>query len=167
MKLSKKIIILFLVMFILSIYYGYTKIISTKYPLSKIKPNKIESVELYNENNYLTYNADDKEGKKILKLIKKLTEEGTFTSHNKSYKYNDNFTKDIISKNPKNDFIKISFTSNEKLYLKNTIIFCTYIIVDVDNKVLYYWLQTSSSINELSIENTDLNNLNQFLKSNF
>lgn len=167
MKFQKKIFLLFLIIITLIIGYRYIKISDKKYVLANIKPNEIESIEIYQGNNSLTYNINDQESNKILKLIKNITKKGTFESLDGSYIYDNDLIKNLASEKTDSCFVKVNFISNTKVQLKNTAITCKYISIDLNNNLLYYWIQVSSSINEMTIENIDSTDLKKFINSCF
>lgn len=164
MKISKKIITLILITLSVCTAYIYTLDDDKKYVLTNVTYSNINSIEIFHNNDLITYNTDTSECKNILKLIKKCTRKINFTSLDEKISFDSNFPKDSSSSDPDNYFLKINFTSNTKVKLNNTSINCKYMVLDIDNKVLYYWFQASSCINEISIENVNLNKLKELMK---
>ena len=164
MKISKKISILILITISLSIAYIYTLIDDNKYVLTNVTSYNIDSVEVFHNNNLITYDTETSEGKNILKLIKKYTQKGKFSSLDGVIFFDSSFPKGSSAADSDNYFVKINFTSNTEVKLNDTFINCKYMVLDIDNKFLYYWFQASSCINEMSIENVDLNKLKELVK---
>lgn len=164
MKVSKKISVLILITISLCIAYIYTLIDDNKYVLTNVTSSNIDSVEIFHNNDLITYGTETSEGKNILKLIKKYTQKGSFSSLDRAILFDSCFPKGSSAADSYNYFVKINFTSNTEVKLNDTSINCKYMVLDIDNKVLYYWFQASSCINEMSIENVNLNKLKELVK---
>ncbi|MBE6047453.1 MAG: hypothetical protein E7213_03430 [Clostridium sp.] len=166
MKISKKIIALILIILCLTIAYTYLSISNEKYVLTNIEPTKIDCIEIFHDNNSFNYPIDNSKCTDILKYVKSITKQGNFNNVGNSIAFDSNFPKHTANNNPNDYFIKINFTSNTEVSLNNTCITCRYIIFDINNSVLYYWIQASSTINTMSIENTDLSKLKEYICNN-
>lgn len=164
MKVSKKISILILITLSLCIAYIYTLTDDKKYVLTNVISSNIDSIEFFHNDDLITYDTETSECKDILKLIKKYTQKGIFSSLDGVILFDPYFPKTSIEIDSDNYLVKINFTSNTEVKLNDTSINCKYMVLDIDNKVLYYWFQASSCINEMSIENVDLNKLKELVK---
>lgn len=164
MKVSKKISILILLTLSLCIAYIYTINHNNKYVLTTVTSSNIDSIEIFHKDDLITYDTETSECKDILKLIKKYTQKGTFSSLDNTIPFDPYFPKNSEKIDLDNYLIKINFICNTKIKLNNTSINCKYMILDIDNKILYYWFQASSCINEMSIENVNLNKLKELVK---
>lgn len=164
MKVSKKISVLILITLSLCIAYIYTLNDDKKYVLTNVVSSNIDSIEIFHKDDLITYDTETSECKDILKLIKKYTQKGIFSSLDDVIPFDPSFPKNSMEINSDNHLIKINFTSNTEVKLNNTSITCKYMVLDIYNKTLYYWFQASSCINKMSIENVDLNKLKELVK---
>ena len=165
MKVSKKLLIPILIIVIACITVG-VNFFSSKYPLSGVKSDDIKTVKVYHNKDSKFLKTYNTEGKKILSYLKKIDSKSSTDSDEAGF-IADDFCLSLSNKSPKNYYVEVNFTKDVNLKIKDSVIKCDMLVIDISEKIIYYHDSKEFTLNKLNTSEADFSKLEKYLGSNF